>query len=84
MIQETQIIINEIKKLDKLYNAKEKTIIIKVNQEKETLKQSYDFIGVFNDEVDNIEATHNITTLNEVMKYLLNNGYLLTFEFEEY
>ena len=84
MLPETEIILNEIKKLKKLYNSKENTIIIKVNQEKETLKQTYDIIGVFNNEVDNIEATHNITTLNEVMKELLNNDYLITFEFEQY
>ena len=84
MVKETKIILNQIQKLEKLYNSNENTIIIKVNQEKETLKQDFDIIGVFNNTVENIEATQNIITLNEVMKELLNNGYLITFEFECY
>lgn len=84
MLPETKIILNEIKKARKLYNSSENTLIIKINVEKETQKQSYDLIGVFNGEVDTIEATHNITTLNEVMKELLNQDYLITFEYEEF
>lgn len=39
-------------------------------------------MGMFNDGVESIEATFNLTTLNQVMKELLNNDYVLNFDYE--
>lgn len=60
----------------------DKYIIIKINHEKATDKVSYEFMGMFNDGVESIEATFNLTTLNQVMKELLNNDYVLNFDYE--
>ncbi len=84
MINESQIIINEIEKTRKLYNDLEKYIIVKINYEIETDSKSFEFQGFFNDGIESIEATHNLTTLNQVLKYLLNLDYVINFEYESY
>ena len=39
---------------------------------------------MFNDSTESIEATHSPTTLNQVLKELLNNGYAVNFDYEKY
>lgn len=39
---------------------------------------------MFNDSTESIEATHSLTTLNQVLKELLNNGYAVNFDYEKY
>ena len=81
-MDETNLILNEIKKTMKLYEEMDKYIIIKINQEKGTDNKSFEFQGMFNGGIESIEATHNLTTLNGVMKALLNAGFVLNFEYE--
>lgn len=83
-LKESQIILNEIKKTEKLYDDMKKYIIIKINYDKDADSKSYEFQGMFNDGIDSIESTFNLTTLNEVMKELLNANYVLDFDFESY
>lgn len=83
-LKESQIILNEIKKTEKLYDDMKKYIIIKINYDKDADSKSYEFQGMFNDGVESIESTFNLTTLNEVMKELLTANYVLDFDFESY
>lgn len=82
--KEIDIIIKEIEKIRKLYPEMEKYIIIKINQDSDTGDKTYEFSGMFTDDIDSIESTHHLTVLNGVMKYLLNNNYVLDFSYEKY
>lgn len=81
---ETQIILNEIEKTRKLYEDLDKYIILKINHEIETDNKSFEFQGLFNDGIESIEATFNLSTVNQVLKELLNNGYSINFDYEKY
>lgn len=61
-----------------------KYIIIKINYDVDADEKSFEFQGMFNDGVDSIESTAKLTTLNEVMKLLLNDNYVLDFDYESY
>ena len=82
--KEIDIIIMEIEKTRQLFPDMDKYIIVKINQDKDTWDKTYDIIGLFNDGADGIESTAHLTVLNGVMKYLLNNGYVLDFTYEYY
>ena len=81
---EIDIIIREIEKTRQSFPEMEKYIIIKINQDSDTDDKTYDFTAMFNDDIDSIESTHHLTVLNGVMKYLLNNNYVLDFNYEQY
>lgn len=83
-IKESIYIYNEIKKSEKLYADMKKYIIIKINYDVDADEKSFEFQGMFNDGVDSIESTFKLTTLNEVMKLLLNDNYVLDFDYESY
>ena len=82
--KETEIILNEIRKTQRLYDEMDKYIIIKINDEIETQNRSFEFKGMFNDSTETIEATHSLTTLNLVLKALLNGGFIVNFEYEKF
>lgn len=82
--KEIGIIIREIEKTRQSYPEMEKYIIIQINHDIDTGDKSYDFTGMFNDDIDSIESTHHLTVLNGIMKYLLNNNYVLDFNYEKY
>lgn len=82
--KESQIILNEIKKTQKLYEDLDKYIIVKINHDIETDSKSFEFQGMFNDSIESIESTHNLTTLNLVLKELLNNNFVVNFDYEKY
>lgn len=82
--KETQIILHEIYKTQQLYDEMDKYIIVKINHETETDNKSFEFQGMFNDSTESIEATHNLTTLNLVLKELLNTGFMVNFDYEKY
>ena len=82
--RETEIILNEITKTQKLYDEMDKYIIVKINEEMETQNKSFEFQGMFNDSTESIESTHSLTTLNYVLKELLNAGYMVNFDYEKY
>jgi len=82
--KEIDIIIMEIEKTRQLFPDMDKYIIVKINHERDTDIKTYDLTGMFNDGTDSIESTHHLTVLNGVMKYLLNNGYVLDFTYEYY
>lgn len=84
MEDEYILILREIEKTRKLYKEMDKYIIIKINHEKGTDNKSFEFMGMFNGGIESIEATHNLTTLNQVMKALLNKEFVLNFEYELY
>lgn len=84
MVDESKLILREIQKTHKLYKDFDKYIIIKINHEIETDNKSFEFQGMFNDGIESIESTHNLTTLNQVMKELLNLDYVLNFDYEQY
>lgn len=84
MVDESKLILHEIQKTHKLYKDFDKYIIIKINHEIETDNKSFEFQGMFNDGIESIESTHNLTTLNQVMKELLNLDYVLNFDYEQY
>lgn len=81
---EKKIILNEIEKTRKLYEDLDKYIILKINHEIETDNKSFEFQGLFTDSIESIEATFNLTTVNLVLKELLNNGYSINFDYEKY
>lgn len=81
---ETQIILNEIEKTRKLYEDLDKYIILKINHEIETDNKSFEFQGLFNDGIESIEATFNLSTVNQVLKELLNKDYSINFDYEKY
>lgn len=83
-IKESIYIYNEIKKTESLYDDMKKYIIIKINYDVDADEKSFEFQGMFNDGVDSIESTAKLTTLNEVMKLLLNDNYVLDFDYESY
>lgn len=82
--KEANLILNEIYKTCKLYDEMDKYIIVKINHEIETDNKSFEFQGMFNNSIESIEATHNLTTLNLVLKELLNNDFVLNFSYEKY
>ena len=82
--KEIDLIIREIEKTRKLYDDMDKYIIIKINHDMDTDLKTYDLTAMFNDGVDSVESTAHLTVLNGVMKYLLNNGYVLDFSYELY
>ena len=61
-----------------------KYIIIKINYDKYADEKSFEFQGFFNDGIESIESTAKLTTLNAVMKELLNENYVLDFNYESY
>ena len=83
-LKESELILREIKKTESLYDDMKKYIIIKINYDAEADEKSFEFQGMFNDGVDCIISTFNLTTLNAVMKELLNANYVLDFDFESY
>lgn len=83
-IKESIYIYNEIKKTESLYDDMKKYIIIKINYDVDADEKSFEFQGMFNDGVDSIESNAKLTTLNEVMKLLLNDNYVLDFDYESY
>ena len=82
-IEETKLILAEVEKSRKLYNL-DKYIIVKINHEVETDSKSYDFLFMFNDSVETVQATYSLTTLNHVLKVLLNEDYVVNFDYEKY
>jgi len=61
-------------------------LLVRINTDKETFKQSYEFLLSF-DELEGfevIENTFNITTLNNVLKYCLNNDMVVSFDTNYY
>ena len=61
-------------------------LLVRINTDKETFKQSYEFLLSF-DELEDfevIENTFNITTLNNVLKYCLNNDMVVSFDTNYY
>lgn len=83
-LKESELIVAEIKKTEKLYDDMKKYIIIKINYDKDADEKSFEFQGFFNDGIESIESTFNLTTLNAVMKELLNANYVLDFNYESY
>lgn len=83
-IKESELILREIKKTESLYDDMKKYIIIKINYDADADEKSFEFQGMFNDGVESIESTAKLTTLNEVMKSLLNANYVLDFDYESY
>lgn len=81
---ETQIILNEIEKTRELYEDLDKYIILKINHEIETDNKSFEFQGLFNEGIESIEATFNLSTVNQVLKELLNKDYSINFDYEKY
>lgn len=82
--KEIDIIIYEIEKTRQLFPEMDRYIIVKINHDKDTDVKTYDFTAMFNDDIDSIESTHHLTVLNGVMKYLLNQDYVLDFSYELY
>lgn len=83
-LKESELIVAEIKKTEKLYDDMKKYIIIKINYDADADEKSFEFQGFFNDGIESIESTFNLTTLNAVMKELLNANYVLDFNYESY
>lgn len=83
-LKESELILHEIKKTESLYDDMKKYIIININYDADADEKSFEFQGMFNDGVDSIESTAKLTTLNAVMKELLNANYVLDFDFESY
>ena len=83
ILKETKVILAEIEKSRKLYNL-DKYIIVKINHEEETDSKSYEFLFMFNDSSESVEATFNLNTLNQVLKVLLNEDYVVNFDYEKY
>lgn len=82
--KESQLILHEILKTQQLYEELDNYIIVKINHETETDSKSFEFQGMFNDSIESIESTHSLTTLNLVLKELLNNNYVINFDYEKY
>ena len=61
-------------------------LLVRINTDKETFKQSYEFLLSFNEleDFEVIESTFNITTLNNVLKYCLNNDMVVSFDTNYY
>ena len=61
-------------------------LLVRINTDKETFKQSYEFLLSFNEleDFEVIENTFNITTLNNVLKYCLNNDMVVSFDTNYY
>lgn len=83
-LKESKLIVAEIKKTERLYDDMKKYIIIKINYDKDADEKSFEFQGFFNDGIESIESTAKLTTLNAVMKELLNENYVLDFNYESY
>ena len=83
-LKESELILREIEKTESLYDDMKKYIIIKINYDVDADEKSFEFQGFFNDGIESIESTANLTTLNAVMKELLNANYVLDFDFESY
>ena len=83
-LKESELIVAEIEKTVKLYDDVKKYIIIKINYDADADEKSFEFQGLFNDGIESIESTFNLTTLNAVMKELLNANYVLDFDFESF
>ena len=83
-LKESELIVAEIKKTESLYDDMKKYIIIKINYDKDADEKSFEFQGFFNDGIESIESTAKLTTLNAVMKELLNENYVLDFNYESY
>ena len=83
-LKQSKLICNEIFKTEKLFDDMKKYIIIKSNYDTDNGEKSYEFQGFFNDGIESIESTKKLTILNEVMKELLANDYVLDFDFETF
>lgn len=83
-LKESELIVAEIKKTERLYDDMKKYIIIKINYDKDADEKAFEFQGFFNDGIESIESTAKLTTLNAVMKELLNENYVLDFNYESY
>ena len=83
-VNESQIILKEIRKQEQSFGAMAKTIIIKINKDNETNEKNFDIQCVFDDEIRSIESTSNVAILNVIMQELLNQDYFLDFECEIY
>lgn len=83
-LKESELILREIKKTESLYDDMKKYIIIKINYDVDADEKSFEFQGMFNDGIESIESTAKLTTLNAVMKELLNANYVLDFNYESY
>lgn len=81
-MNEAELIFHEIERMKKTSENMDKIIIVKINCEEETDEKSYEFQAYFDDELESIESTYNIGTLNQVLKMLLNADYFLDFEIE--
>lgn len=81
-MNESTLILKEIEKTERLYDDMKKFIIIKINYDADADEKTFEFQGMFNDGIESIEATAKLTTLNAVMKELLNANYVLDFDFE--
>lgn len=77
MNKETKVILNEIKKL-----ATNNELMVQISVDEETFRKSYGFFLSFEetDGFEQVEATFNINTLNEVLKNVLNEGFAVSFD----
>ena len=75
-LKETQIIISEIEKV-----ATNNELLVGIQEDEETFKKSYGFFLSFEEgEWEQVEATFKVGTLNGVLKYFLNNDFVVSFE----
>ena len=77
ILKEAKIIIREIEG-----RATNNELLVGIEEDKETFKKCYGFFLSFDEEegFEQVEATFKVGTLNEVLKYFLNEGFSVSFE----
>ena len=51
---------------------------------KKLILKVFEFLFMFNDSSESVESTFNLTTLNQVLKELLNKEYVVIFDYEKF
>ena len=80
---EAKIIVDSIKKAQPFNNE----VIVKIGEDMATFKKEYEFQVVYGEvkdedyDVECVEMTKSISTLNYVLKELLNNDYFISFDY---
>ena len=76
-LKQIKVICNEINR-----NATNNELVIRINTDADTFEQDYEFCLSFDEEADAecVESTKNITVLNEVLRNMLNMGFVVSFE----
>lgn len=77
MTTEAELIINEIKKTAENNADMGRVIIISVKPNSVPDDRSYDFNTLFYEDLDCIESTYSMRTLNEVIRWLHENNYMV-------